>query len=67
MDFKPAQIWLGTAGGTFLSSLNLIRFEDLIVTVLLATIGALVSFLMSCLLNSFLKPKKGKFKKKKGK
>lgn len=65
MDIKHGQIWLGTAGGTVLSSLSLIRAEDILLTVILATIGAVVSFLISYILNLFLKPKIGKFKKNK--
>ena len=63
MDVKHLPIWLGTAGGTFLSSMSLLRTEDILVTALLASLGAVVSFLMSCFLNLFLKPKLGKFKK----
>jgi len=65
MDIKHGQIWLGTAGGTFLSSLSVIQAKDILLTVVLASIGAVVSFLMSCILNHFLKPKLGKFKKNK--
>lgn len=55
---------MGTASGTFLSSLGLIRTEDLLITALLATIGAIVSFLISFFLNLLLKPKIEKINKK---
>ena len=46
---------IGTAGGTFLSVLPNLNSEDIIKTVALATIGALVSFLISVLLKYFSK------------
>jgi len=36
MDIKYEQIWVGTVGGTFLSSLSVIRTEDILLTVTLA-------------------------------
>lgn len=68
MDAEHLPIWMGTAGGTFLSSIGLLPMENFLLTILLASVGAVVSFLMSCFLNLFLKPKLGKFKRqKKGK
>ncbi len=40
----------GTAGGTFLSIVPNILSEDVVKTVILATIGAIVSFAISLLL-----------------
>jgi len=64
METNYTSIWMGTVSGTFLSSLSLIRIEDILITALLASIGAVISFVLSCFLNLFLKPKLGKFKKK---
>tara|TARA_R100000935_G_scaffold56566_2_gene88422 strand:- start:1274 stop:1477 length:204 start_codon:yes stop_codon:yes gene_type:complete len=65
MNIKQDAVWVGTAGGTFFPTLGLIRIEDIIITIILASIGAVVSFLLSCLLNLFLKPRFGKKKRKK--
>jgi len=46
---------VGTAGGTFLSILPNLHSEDIVKTVLLATIGAIVSFILSLVLKSILK------------
>lgn len=53
---------MGTASGTFLSTLGYIKMEDVLITSILAIIGALISFIISCFLNIYLKPK---LKKKK--
>jgi hypothetical protein len=49
---------IGTAGGTFLSVVPNLHSEDVFKTVLLATIGALVSFTISMLLKFFIKKHK---------
>lgn len=43
---------MGTAGGTFLSIVPNIQSEDIAKTVILATVGAVVSFTISLLLKS---------------
>jgi hypothetical protein len=53
---NPALI--GTAGGTFLSVLPNLHSEDVFKTVLLATIGAIVSFVISMTLKFFIKKHK---------
>jgi hypothetical protein len=47
---------VGTAGGTFLSVLPNLQSEDVVKTVILATLGAIVSFTISIILK-FLIPK----------
>ncbi|WP_169736895.1 hypothetical protein [Flavobacterium daejeonense] len=49
---------IGTAGGTFLSIVPNIQSEDIAKTVILATIGAVVSFTISLLLKSLNKKHK---------
>ncbi|MGM8361823.1 hypothetical protein ACSV4D_07920 [Flavobacterium sp. ARAG 55.4] len=49
---------MGTAGGTFLSMLPNIQSEDIVKTVVLATVGAIVSFAISLLLKSLNKKHK---------
>jgi hypothetical protein len=49
---------IGTAGGTFLSVLPNLHSEDVFKTVLLATIGAIVSFMISMVLKFFIKKHK---------
>ncbi|MDD3003457.1 MAG: hypothetical protein PHH66_00890 [Flavobacterium sp.] len=49
---------VGTAGGTFLSIVPNLNSEDLIKTVILATVGAVVSFSISVLLKSLFKKHK---------
>ena len=49
---------MGTAGGTFLSMLPNIQSEDIVKTVVLATVGAIVSFMISLLLKSLNKKHK---------
>ncbi|WP_445915281.1 hypothetical protein [Flavobacterium sp.] len=48
---------MGTAGGTFLSIVPNIHSEDIARTVILATVGAVVSFTISLLLKSLQKKK----------
>ena len=49
---------IGTAGGTFLSIAPNIQSEDIVKTVILATIGAVVSFTISLVLKSMNKKHK---------
>ncbi len=49
---------MGTAGGTFLSILPNLASEDIVKTVILATVGAIVSFTISLLLKHFNKKHK---------
>ncbi|WP_338378054.1 hypothetical protein [uncultured Flavobacterium sp.] len=49
---------MGTAGGTFLSIIPNIHSEDIARTVILATVGAIVSFTISLLLKSLQKKHK---------
>ena len=46
---------IGTAGGTFLSVVPNLHSEDVLRTILLATIGAIVSFAISMALKFFIK------------
>jgi len=48
----------GTAGGTFLSIVPNIQSEDIVRTVILATVGAVVSYAISLLLKSLNKKHK---------
>jgi hypothetical protein len=49
---------IGTAGGTFLSVLPNLHSEDILKTVLLAVIGAIVSFVLSMTLKFIVKKHK---------
>jgi hypothetical protein len=49
---------IGTAGGTFLSVVPNLHSEDVLRTILLATIGAIVSFVISMTLKFFIKKHK---------
>lgn len=49
---------MGTAGGTFLSIIPNIQSADVMKTVLLAAIGAVVSFTISLVLKSIIKKHK---------
>ncbi|WP_157499553.1 MULTISPECIES: hypothetical protein [Flavobacterium] len=49
---------MGTAGGTFLSIVPNIQSEDIVKTAVLATVGAVVSFMISLLLKSLNKKHK---------
>jgi mannitol-specific phosphotransferase system IIBC component len=52
------QTFMGTAGGTFLSIVPNIHSEDIVKTIILATVGAIVSFIISLLLKSLQKKHK---------
>jgi mannitol-specific phosphotransferase system IIBC component len=49
---------IGTAGGTFLSIVPNLESEDIVKTIILATVGAVVSFTISLLLKSLNKKHK---------
>lgn len=49
---------IGTAGGTFLSIVPNLHSDDVIKTVVLASIGAVVSFAISVFLKNFSKKHK---------
>uniref|UniRef100_UPI00404A4905 hypothetical protein n=1 Tax=Flavobacterium sp. TaxID=239 RepID=UPI00404A4905 len=49
---------MGTAGGTFLSIVPNIASEDIMKTIILAAVGALVSFTISLVLKSLTKKHK---------
>ena len=49
---------MGTAGGTFLSMVPNIQSEDIVKTIVLAIVGAIVSFTISLLLKSLQKKHK---------
>ena len=49
---------IGTAGGTFLSIVPNLNSDDIAKTVILATVGAIVSFMISLLLKSLNKKHK---------
>lgn len=49
---------MGTAGGTFLSIVPNIQSADVLKTVLLAAIGAVVSFMISLVLKMIIKKHK---------
>jgi hypothetical protein len=49
---------IGTAGGTFLSVVPNLHSEDVLKTIILAALGAVVSFLISLLLKFFIKKHK---------
>ncbi|MBP7397357.1 hypothetical protein [Flavobacterium sasangense] len=51
-------ILMGTAGGTFLSIVPNLSSDDIAKTVILATVGAVVSFTISLLLKSLNKKHK---------
>lgn len=46
---------IGTAGGTFLSIVPNLESEDIVKTIILAAVGAVVSFTISLLLKSLNK------------
>ena len=46
---------VGTASGTFLSIIPNLNSEDILRTIILATLGAIVSFLISLLLKILIK------------
>ena len=49
---------IGTAGGTFLSVLPNLHSEDVLKTVILASVGAVVSFSISLALKFYIKKHK---------
>jgi len=49
---------MGTAGGTFLSVMPNLHSEDVIKTVVLASVGAVVSFIVSLALKYLIKKHK---------
>ncbi len=49
---------IGTAGGTFLSVLPNLHSEDVLKTIVLATVGAIVSFTISLVLKILIKKHK---------
>ena len=49
---------IGTAGGTFLSVFPNLNSEDVLKTVILATLGAIVSFIISMILKYFIRKHK---------
>jgi len=49
---------MGTAGGTFLSVLPNLHSEDVLKTIILAALGAIVSFVISMLLKYLIKKHK---------
>ncbi len=51
-------ISLGTASGTLLSMMPNIASEDIVKTIILAVVGALVSFVVSLLLKALTKLKR---------
>ena len=52
---------MGTAGGTFLSIVPNLSSDDIAKTVILATVGAVVSFTISLLLKALIRSTKNKF------
>ena len=55
---SSSSLWTGTAAGTLLSVLPNLQSEDIARTVILATIGAVVSFLVSVVIKLLRKVKK---------
>ena len=53
----------GVIGGTFLSAITHIGSEDIITTIVLATLGAIVSFIASFMMKVFVKTIKRQRKK----
>jgi len=49
---------IGTAGGTFLSVVPNLHSEDVLKTIILAALGAIVSFVISMLLKYLIKKHK---------
>lgn len=54
----PSATQVGTAGGTFLSIVPNVYSEDVLRTVVLAIVGAVVSFVVSVLLRCLMKKRK---------
>lgn len=57
MEANNSSTLMGTAGGTFLSIVPNINSEDIAKTIVLASVGAIVSFTISLLLKSLQKKK----------
>ncbi|GGC90778.1 hypothetical protein GCM10011508_17420 [Flavobacterium lutivivi] len=58
MEAQTNPTLVGTAGGTFLSIVPNILSEDVVRTVILAAVGAVVSFTISLLLKYIIKKHK---------
>ena len=58
MEANNSSTLMGTAGGTFLSMIPNINSEDIVKTIILASVGAIVSFMISILLKSLQKKHK---------
>tara|TARA_R110002012_G_scaffold59605_4_gene156090 strand:- start:1538 stop:1744 length:207 start_codon:yes stop_codon:yes gene_type:complete len=67
MYYREFPIAMGTASGTFLSTFAALEVQNIFTSALLAIVGAIISFLMSCLLNLIIKPKFKKHRKKRKK
>jgi uncharacterized membrane protein YeaQ/YmgE (transglycosylase-associated protein family) len=57
MANNDIQLRSGIVGGTFLSTIFNISLHDVVFTVVMAVIGAVVSFFVSCLLRRFFSKK----------
>jgi hypothetical protein len=57
MEYSNSTV-VGTAGGTFLSVFPNLHSEDVLKTIILATVGAIVSFLISLVLKLLIKKHK---------
>jgi hypothetical protein len=58
MQSQSNSTLVGTAGGTFLSIVPNILSEDVVKTIILAAVGAIVSFMISLLLKYLTKKHK---------
>ncbi|SDT96456.1 hypothetical protein SAMN04487762_0948 [Polaribacter sp. Hel1_33_78] len=65
MSFQASHpnLSVGVLGGTFLSAITHIGSEDIITTIVLATLGAIVSFIASIMMKHFVKTIKKQRKK----
>jgi uncharacterized membrane protein YeaQ/YmgE (transglycosylase-associated protein family) len=57
MQQNDLQLRSGIVGGTFLSTIFNISLHDVVFTVVMAVIGAVVSFFVSCLLRKLFTKK----------
>ncbi|MBI9041835.1 hypothetical protein [Lutibacter sp.] len=57
MTNNDLQLRSGVVGGTFLSTIFNISLHDIVFTVVMAVIGAVVSFFVSCLLRRLFSKK----------
>jgi len=55
---QDSQVYAGTCGGTLLSVFSYVFVEDMVRTVILAVVGAVVSFGVSLALKHMIKRKK---------